>query len=246
MYAANIQGEIIPGASVRLTQYKLNLAPQIKIDELLARLMRVTPEPVKFTITESAIDTIKTKLDNPQQPLIFITQKDSNKTSKEDEILPSSSNSLSGSIILDDTADTIKFTEMLLYHIRQDDFTAGEISGTEEYILTIVEKLGWKKTLQWLQKVAWNKFYDSHVVTGILHSLSHYDYNDIALGGGMWIAMGLLRHEDIYVRDLAVRAFENWNSKKAIPALKSLNCGESWQQDYVDSVILALESEGVE
>ena len=136
-------------------------------------------------------------------------------------------------------------TQTLLQSISQDDFSAGEISNTEKYIVSVAEEWGWGETLDWLRSVCLKNFGSSQVIIGVLHSLSHYDYGTIN-PKGVYIALGVLQHKDVYVRDCAIRAFENWNCKKAITVLKALNCDAKWQQDYIDSVIRGLEAEGTE
>lgn len=68
-------------------------------------------------------------------------------------------------------------------------------------------------------------------------------YND-AYPQGQTMALGLLQHECITVRDRAIQVFERWNSKKGINVLKSLHCDRVWLQKYVDKVIQYLERDG--
>lgn len=58
------------------------------------------------------------------------------------------------------------------------------------------------------------------------------------------MALGLLQHENIYLRDRAIQVYEQWNSKKGINVLKTLKCDQKWLQDYVDKVIEYLERDG--
>ena len=61
---------------------------------------------------------------------------------------------------------------------------------------------------------------------------------------GQTMALGLLQHEDISVRDRAIQAFERWNSKKGLTVLKSLHCDIKWLERYVNKVISYLERDG--
>jgi hypothetical protein len=99
--------------------------------------------------------------------------------------------------------------------------------------------------MSWLQTVFHDNFGDSQTVIGILHSVSHFSYADM-YPAGVLIALGVLQHKDMYVRDYAIRAFENWNSKKAIPILESLKCETEWQQQYINDVLETLKTEGID
>ncbi|MDR1309576.1 MAG: HEAT repeat domain-containing protein [Deltaproteobacteria bacterium] len=134
-------------------------------------------------------------------------------------------------------------TSSLLQIIKQDDFIAGEISNTEIFITNIAKKFGWTNTIDWLKDICLKNFSDNTILSGIMHSLSHFDYKNIN-PAGVYIALAVLGHKDFYVRDYAIRAIENWNRKEFIPALKELSCDESWQKEYIDKVINGLEIEG--
>jgi len=137
-------------------------------------------------------------------------------------------------------------TLSLLEMTEQEDFIAGEISNTEMFIKEIAEKAGWKKTVCWLHKIALDHLDNSQVLVGILHSISHFDYSDMN-PFGFYIALAVLRQvDDVYVKDHAIKAFENWNSKRAVPFLESLNCEAEWQRQYVNKVVATLKAEGVE
>jgi len=136
-------------------------------------------------------------------------------------------------------------TLSLLRVIDKDDFIAGETSNTEMFIKGIAEANGWETTVNWLQQVTCRYFENSDVITGIIHAISHFDYLDMD-PGGIILALGVLRHKNIYVVDHAIRAFENWNSKKAITVLESLICEAEWQRQYVNEVLTVLRTEGIE
>ena len=132
------------------------------------------------------------------------------------------------------------FTTSLLQKIRYDDFAAGETSDSEEYIEEIAETHGWATTMNWLNTVYLDNYSNSEILIGLMHCLSHFGYENVKPAGPT-MALGVLQHEDIFVRDYAIRAFENWNDKEAIPILKALSCEAEWLQDYVDKVIISLE-----
>jgi len=132
------------------------------------------------------------------------------------------------------------FTITLVQKIQSDAFVAGESSASEEYIEAVANEHGWPTTMNWLNTIYLDYFSNSTVLIGLMHCLSHFKFEDVKPAGPT-MALGVLQHEDIYVRDYAIRAFENWNDKEAITILKTLSCDAKWLQDYVNDVINALE-----
>ena len=199
------------------------------------------------SLVEDSRDSILNSFANRTEKMPIYRMNEQNTISIEydsDEISQSSSIQKTGFF---EVANDIEpsTTLSLLQIMKQDDFIAGENSNTEAFIRSIAETVGWVKTVNWLQKVTLDHFNDSPVVEGILHSISHFAYVDMN-PGGVFIALGVLQHKDIYVRDCAIRAFENWNSKQAIPVLESLSCEAEWQQQYINDVLTTLKAEGIE
>jgi hypothetical protein len=124
--------------------------------------------------------------------------------------------------------------------MTQDDFVAGETSASERYIEKIADKYGWHDTMVWLDTVYLDNYSSPAVLIGLMHCLSHFEFEDVKPVGPT-MALGVLQHSDIFVRDYAIRAFENWNDKEALPVLKSLSCDAKWLQEYINEVIKALE-----
>ena len=133
----------------------------------------------------------------------------------------------------------------ILNLIRNDYFEAGFVSQSEQYILNTAND----NNVEYIREAAnelYLEFYnDSHVLTGLLIMMGTLDY-ETAEPQGQTMALGLLQHEDISVRDRAIQAFERWNSKKGLPVLKSLHCDRTWLQRYVDKVISYLERDGLD
>lgn len=93
-----------------------------------------------------------------------------------------------------------------------------------------------KITTDALMKIYMNKYNDEHVLLGVMEMISCMKYEDVDPKGQI-MALGLLQHENIYLRDRAIQVYEQWNSKKGINVLKTLKCDQKWLQDYVDKVI---------
>lgn len=139
----------------------------------------------------------------------------------------------------------IQYKSDILNLIRNDYFEAGFVSQSEQYILNTAND----NNVEYIREAAnelYLEFYnDSHVLTGLLIMMGTLDY-ETAEPQGQTMALGLLQHEDISVRDRAIQAFERWNSKKGLPVLKSLHCDRTWLQRYVDKVISYLERDGLD
>jgi hypothetical protein len=134
----------------------------------------------------------------------------------------------------------ISATMTLLQKMPQDDFVAGEISESERYIEKTAKEYGWPDTMIWLNAVYLDNFSNPAILIGLMHCLSHFKYDDVKPVGPT-MALGVLQHSDIFVRDYAIRAFENWGDKEAIPILESLSCEAKWLQEYIDEVIKELK-----
>ena len=137
----------------------------------------------------------------------------------------------------------LQYKSDILNLIRNDYFEAGFVSQSEQYILNTANE----NSVEYVREAA-NELYleyynDSHVLTGLLIMMGTLDY-EAAEPQGQTMALGLLQHEDISVRDRAIQAFERWNSKKGLPVLRSLRCDRAWLQRYVDKVISYLERDG--
>lgn len=131
----------------------------------------------------------------------------------------------------------------LINIVLNDSFEAGVISQSENYI----DRYANKENIEYIREAA-NELYlenfsDPHILTGLLIMMGSLSYND-AYPQGQTMALGLLQHECITVRDRAIQVFERWNSKKGINVLKSLHCDRVWLQKYVDKVIQYLERDG--
>jgi len=134
------------------------------------------------------------------------------------------------------------FTVSLLQKMLDDDFVAGETSVSEKYIAEVAAEFGWLTTMNWLNSIYLDNYSNAEILIGLMHCISHFEFVNVKPAGPT-MALGVLQHEDDYVRDYAVRAFENWNDKEAIPILESLSCEAEWLRDYIDQVIAALKSE---
>ena len=141
----------------------------------------------------------------------------------------------------------------ILFHeiesiILDDEFEDGEMSLSEKYIndrFELYYRDYIKDALMRVYLAYISMDNASHVLSGVLVMISSRSYDEM-YPQGQTMALGLLQHKDVYIRDKAIQVFERWNSKKGIPILRSLLCDKRWLQAYVDKVIEYLERDGEE
>ena len=131
----------------------------------------------------------------------------------------------------------------ILSTIASDEFEDGEISNSERYMKNNMTLETKDYILDALMQIYINKYNDEHVLLGVMEMISCMKYEDVEPKGQV-MTLGLLQHENIYLRDRAIQVYEQWNSKKGIDVLKTLKYDQKWLQDYVDKVIKYLERDG--
>lgn len=135
------------------------------------------------------------------------------------------------------------FKQDIISVISSDFFEDGVTSGSERYVKSVLRESNYKVFKDALMDLYLIHYSDSHVLTGLLKMVGAMDYQ-LAKPQGPIMALGLLQHENLFIRDRAIRVYEKWNSKEAIPTLQRLRCDAKWLQRYVDKVIYFLERDG--
>lgn len=138
-----------------------------------------------------------------------------------------------------------QYMKDILSIISQDEFIDGETSQSSVFIVEAQENGEIEYIKDALMELYLQKTRDSHVLEGIMVMISSVKYDEIAPQGPI-MALGLLQHEDLSIRDRAIQCYEQWNSKKGLEPLKSLNCHPKWLQRYVEKVIAYIESDGIQ
>lgn len=129
--------------------------------------------------------------------------------------------------------------------ILNDTFETGFVSQSEYYISNLCSVENYEYIREAANGLYVEHYDNPHVLTGLLIMMGTLSYKD-AEPQGQTIAIGLLHHDDISVRDRAIQAFERWNSKDGLRILKQLHCDRAWLQRYVDKVISYLERDGID
>ena len=137
-----------------------------------------------------------------------------------------------------------QYMEDILSIILQDEFIDGEISKSAIYINKAYsnDEIEYVKTA--LMQLYTQNTRNAKILEGIMVMISSVSY-DIIEPQGPIMALGLLQHKDLAIRDRAIQCYEQWNSKKGLEALKSLDCHPKWLQQYVEKIIMYIESDGM-
>ena len=133
-------------------------------------------------------------------------------------------------------------TPKFLAVLAEEDFEFGLESPTENLIRDLL-KTNRAVTKDWLN-ILFLKYWttDVAVVVGILRLLGRFD--EIELGAmGKTIALAALSHKNDEIKDLGIRAFENWISVDSVNILKETDTNTEWLDNYRRQVISDLESQ---
>jgi len=91
-------------------------------------------------------------------------------------------------------------------------------------------------TKKWLRDLYFNNLHDFGILIGISRLMCHFEEDEI-FPEGKEIALHALNHEDNEMKDLGIRAFENWVSLDSLHILKGCKFEDDYLQRYVDEVI---------
>lgn len=129
--------------------------------------------------------------------------------------------------------------------INHDEFIDGEISQSEIFMKEMYNQEKMDYVMESLMQIYLENLSNVHILEGVLTMISAVPYEAVE-PKGQTMAMGLLTNKELLIRDRAIQCFEQWNSKKGLNVLKSLECEPKWLQKYVDKVIMYIERNGIE
>ncbi len=132
-----------------------------------------------------------------------------------------------------------KFTNSLLQLIHEEVFEFGMENAADRYVQENLRDYP-LYTKVCLNAMLLKHFADVGVATGLLRIISHIDYEEI-FPMGQTMALSVLNHENIEIRECGIRAFENWGNIDSLDILRHIKCEEKWLQDYLEKVIIYLE-----
>lgn len=139
-----------------------------------------------------------------------------------------------GSLELDIETDT----ENLLVKIKQCSFANGVRTAADEMFEQLRIKYGGINIpLKILSDVVNKHISDSHVLEGILHILSDFDYSELA-PFGISIVLACSINRSPRVQNLVISCVEKWQRPEFIPVLESL--ATAYRHDWIEKLKLSL------
>jgi len=129
----------------------------------------------------------------------------------------------------------------LINLINEEEFEFGFISRSEELINKQLE-INDLATRNWLNELFISNFNNDGIVIGLLRIIGRFD-QEIIFPQGQTMALAALSHRNDEIKELGIRAFENWASENSIQVLKNTNIELDWLKEYKNEVISDLENE---
>jgi len=129
-------------------------------------------------------------------------------------------------------------TPSFLQLCREESFEFGFESPSEMLVRTQL-KVDPVAARTWLSKLFVERFHDSVAVIGILRVIGRLSEKEI-FPDGQTMAGTALSYDNDEVKELGVRAFENWGSKTSWNMLRNIHTGTKWLDDYIEEVVADL------
>ncbi len=128
-----------------------------------------------------------------------------------------------------------RFTSQVIQLVRDSTFEYGCETQLDVFLRDSLARNA-LATKEWLNDIFLKHMRDIPIVTGILRTLAHFDY-EIVRPQGPTMAIAALAHKDPEVRECGIRAFENWESTESLEALENIQCDVPWLQEYLLGVV---------
>jgi hypothetical protein len=123
----------------------------------------------------------------------------------------------------------------------QEETTESGITNPSEEIVKSLYSEDNRKANILLNELFLKNFHDPHITVGVLHIISHFDY-DLVSPEGPTMAIAALKNKNVEVMEYGVKCFENWRHKDGIRVLEQIKAGEQWLQNYINLVIRDLKN----
>lgn len=149
-----------------------------------------------------------------------------------------------GTTILPNTNDKRKIAdeERMLAIIKSCYFEAGAWTEADDFFERLRKSSGdIEKPLKMLSNIVNHNLSNTHILEGILHILSNYDYDEID-PYGITISLACVVNHSPIVQDLLISCFEKWGAPESVDILESLELDECWLIEYRDDVVAQLKN----
>ena len=134
-----------------------------------------------------------------------------------------------------------QLTQELIYLLKEEDFEFGYKTRSEQ-LITEQLQINALATRNWLNEIFLKYYSDETVIIGILRIIGRFDPLHI-FPQGQTIALAALTHKNDEIKELGIRAFEQWCSVESLNILKKLDLEKNWLQEYVTDVINDFEEQ---
>ncbi len=132
--------------------------------------------------------------------------------------------------------------EKMISIIRNCYFEPGIWTAADQFFENMKKERGSiDSPLLMLSDIVNRHLNDEHVLEGVLHILSNYDYEEIN-PVGITIAVACGFNHYTVIQDLLISCFERWAAVEAIPVLENMEFNETWLKEYRDDVLNQLKS----
>ena len=129
----------------------------------------------------------------------------------------------------------------LLASINDSYFESGVLNEADKYFEELIHKYGSiTQPLVLLSDITNHSIDNEHVLEGVLHILSNYDYSEINPIGISIVLAAVVNHSPV-VQDLLIGCFERWDSLDGIDILNKLVLDTPWLIQYRDEVVNQLQ-----
>lgn len=129
-------------------------------------------------------------------------------------------------------------TEKLLVTIKKCSFTAGVRTDADEMFEQLKINYGnMDIPLKILSDIVNKHLSDSHILEGILHILSAFDYSELA-PFGISVILTCSINRSLRVQNLVISCIEKWQRPEFIPVLESLT--SAYRNNVIEKLKLFL------
>jgi len=136
-----------------------------------------------------------------------------------------------------------EFTNNLISCLIEEIFEFGFKSKSE---LIIKEQFSTNTlaTRNWLNEIFIDNYQNEKILIGLLRIIGRFEQS-IIFPQGQTMALAALAHRNDEIKELGIRAFENWNSPNSLEVLKNVQVEVKWLNEYLNQVIEDLKEEHV-
>ena len=134
-----------------------------------------------------------------------------------------------------------RITNHLINTILEESFEFG-LKSKSEIIIEDQLNINALATRNWLNEIFIEYFDDEKIIIGILRIIGRFDER-IIFPQGQTIALAALNHKNIEIKELGIRAFENWGTSNSIKVLENIGLDVAWLHDYKNQVIEDIKEE---